>query len=90
MELGRWGARMSEAEKKQTYARLKNRLEKTYILNFNKEESSFYEEDKIDAVSGATDSWGNNFSRGKQYKNVKENLLLQSQELFTMKLIEVN
>lgn len=87
MELGRWGARMSEAEKKQTYARLKNRLEKTYVLNFNKEESSFYEEDKIDAVSGATDSWGNNFSRGKQYKNVKENLLLQSQEFYGKKFL---
>ena len=28
MELGNWGARMSEAQKKQIQARLKNRLEK--------------------------------------------------------------
>jgi len=46
MELGSWGARMSEAQKKQVQARLKNRLEKTYILNFNKEESVFNEEEK--------------------------------------------
>lgn len=82
MELGNWGARMSEAQKKQIAARLKNRLEKTYTLNFNKVESVFDEEDKIDAMSGATDSWGNNFSQGEQYKNVKENALVQSQEFY--------
>lgn len=87
MELGNWGARLSEAQKKDVYARLKNRLEKTYVLNFNKEESVFYEEDQIDAISGATDSWGNNFSRGDQYKNVKENLLLQSQEFYGKKFL---
>lgn len=82
MELGSWGARMSEAEKKQVQARLKNRLEKTFILNFNKVASLFNEEEKVDAISGATDSWGNNFSRGEQYKNVKENSLVQSQEFY--------
>jgi len=82
MELGSWGARMSEAQKKQVQARMKNRLEKTYVLSFNKEESVFNEEDKLDAISGATDSWGNNFARGEQYKNVKENMLVQSQEFY--------
>ena len=82
MELGSWGATMSEAQKKQIQARLKNRLEKTFVLNFNKEESVFSEEDKLDAMSGATDSWGKNFSQGEQYKNVKENALVQSQEFY--------
>lgn len=82
MELGNWGARMSEAQKKQIAARLKNRLEKTYVLNFNKEASTFNEEDKLDAISGATDSWGKNFTQGEQYKNVKENALIQSQEFY--------
>jgi GLPGLI family protein len=82
MQLGSWGARMSEAQKKQVQARLKNRLEKTYVLNFNKEESVFNEEDKLDAMSGATDSWGKNFAQGEQYKNVKENALVQSQEFY--------
>lgn len=82
MELGSWGARLSEAQKKQVQARLKNRLEKTYVLNFNKEESIFIEEDKLDAMSGATDSWGQNFTQGRQYKNVKENALVQSQEFY--------
>ncbi|WP_339886977.1 GLPGLI family protein [uncultured Flavobacterium sp.] len=82
MDLGTWGARMSEEQKKETQARLKNRLEKSYILSFNKEESIFKEEDKVDAISGATDSWGSNFTRGEQYKNVKENRLVQSQEFY--------
>lgn len=82
MELGNWGARMSEAQKKQMAARLQNRLEKTYVLNFNKEASWFKEEDKLDAMSGATDSWGKNFARGEQYKNVKDNQLVQSQEFY--------
>ena len=41
MELGNWGARMSEAQKKQIQSRLKNRLEKKYILSFNMQESTF-------------------------------------------------
>ena len=82
MELGNWGARLSEAQKKQVAARLKNRLEKKYILTFNKQEASFKEETKIDAISGATDSWGAYFSRGEQYKNIKTTQLIQSQEFY--------
>ena len=82
MELGNFGARMSEAQKKQIQERLKNRLEKTYILTFNKEESVFKEDEKLDAISGATDSWGKNFAPGEQYKNVKTNTLIQKQEFY--------
>ena len=82
MDLGSWGARISEAEKKQIQSRLKNRLEKTYILSFNKEESIFKEEEKVDAISGATDSWGSNFARGEQYKNINTTELVQSQEFY--------
>lgn len=82
MNLGSWGARMSEEQKKQVAARLKNRLEKTYTLTFNMQESMFLEEEKIDAISGATDSWGGYFSRGDQYKNVKDIKLIQSQEFY--------
>ncbi|MFZ9003493.1 MAG: GLPGLI family protein [Robiginitalea sp.] len=82
LELGNWGARLSEAEKKQVQERLKNRLEKTYILNFNREESVFYEEDKLDAMSGATDTWGKNFTPGRSYKDIREHKLVQSQEFY--------
>jgi GLPGLI family protein len=82
MELGNWAAKLSEARKKKVAARLKNRLEKTYILRFNNQESTFLEEEKIDAISAATDSWGGYFSRGDQYKNIKETELVQSQEFY--------
>jgi len=84
MDLGNWGARFSEAQKKQIMARLKNRLEKTYVLTFNKEESMFKQEEKldVDAMSGATNSWGKNFSQGNQYKNVKTNEQIQKQEFY--------
>lgn len=82
MQLGSWGSRLSEEQKKQIAERLKNRLEKKYILTFNMQESMFLEKEKIDAISGATDSWGGYFSRGDQYKNIKENQLIQSQEFY--------
>lgn len=87
MELGNWGARLSEAQKKQIADRLKNRLEKTYVLTFNKEASIFIEEDKLDAISGATDSWGKNFTPGDQYKNVKTNTQIQDQEFYGKKFL---
>lgn len=90
MELGNWGARLSEAQKKQVKERLKNRLEKSYVLDFDKEASVFDEKDKLDAMSGATDSWGDNFSRGKQYKNVKENRLVQDQEFYGKKFLVID
>jgi len=82
MDLGTWGARLNEGQKKEIEARLKNRLQKNYVLTFNKEESFFAEEDQLDAMSGATDSWGKNFTPGHQYKNVKTNSQVQNQEFY--------
>lgn len=82
MDLGNFGANFSEAQKKEIMSRLKGRLEKKYILTFTKEESMFYEESKLDAVSGATDSWGKNFAQGDQYKNTKNNEQIQNQEFY--------
>ncbi len=87
LELGTWGARMSEGQKKQIQERLKNRLQKTYILTFNKEESTFKEDEKLDAISGATDSWGKNFTAGESYKNIKTNSLVQNQEFYGKKFL---
>ena len=82
MDLGTWGARLNEGQKKEVEARLKNRLQKNYVLTFDKEESFFEEEDQLDAMSGATDSWGKNFTPGHQYKNVKTNSQVQNQEFY--------
>jgi GLPGLI family protein len=87
LQLGTWGARLSEAQKKQVQDRLKNRLQKTYVLTFNQEESTYKEEDKLDAVSGATDSWGKNFTQGEQYKNIKTKTLIQDQEFYGKKFL---
>lgn len=87
MNLGSWGAKMSEAQKKQIAARLKNRLEKVYILTFNKEASVYNEYEKLDAMSGATDSWGKNFTPGEQYKNVKTKAFVQEQEFYGKKFL---
>ena len=89
-EFGKLGCSDSEAQKKQIKNRLKNRLEKTYILDFNTEESLFIEEEKVDAISGATDTWGTNFARGKQYKNVAENQLVQAQEFYGKRFLVVD
>lgn len=82
MDLGRWGEKMSEQQKKEVASRLKNRLEKTYVLTFNREESIYKEEEKLDAISGATDSWGKNFTPGNQYKNIKTKTFIQNQEFY--------
>ena len=87
LELGTWGARLNEEQKKQVQERLKNRLQKTFVLTFNKEESVYKEEEKLDAISGATDSWGKNFTQGEQYKNVKTNTLIQNQEFYGKKFL---
>lgn len=87
LELGTWGARMSEARKKQIAARLKNRLEKEFVLVFNKEESLSIEQEQLDAISGATDSWGKNFAAGENYKNVKSDKQIQQQEFYGKKFL---
>lgn len=87
MELGNWGARLSAEQKKDVEARMKNRLEKTYTLVFDKEASVFDEDEKLDAISGATDSWGKNFAPGEQYKNVKTNNQVQRQEFYGKKFL---
>ncbi|SDI36256.1 GLPGLI family protein [Winogradskyella thalassocola] len=82
MDLGTWGARLSEGQKKEIEARMKNRLQKNYVLTFNREASFFEEAEQLDAMSGATDSWGKNFTPGHQYKNVKTNSQVQNQEFY--------
>jgi len=85
MDMSRWtgGRQMSEAQKKQMEARMKPWLERTYILTFNKEESIFKEEEKLEGPGGRGPSvWGSSFSPGPQYKNIKSKTFLQDQEFF--------
>lgn len=82
------GGQLSEAQKKQTEARMKSLLEKTYVLSFNQEESIFKEDEKLAAPAGAGGGRGfgggfaNSFAPGAQYKNLKTKTFLQDQEFF--------
>lgn len=88
MDMGDWGGReMSEQQRKQIMDRMKSFLEKTYILTFNKTESIYKEDEKLEAPgAGGGRGWGgafaSSFTGGPQYKNVKDQQLLQEQEFF--------
>jgi GLPGLI family protein len=79
------GGQMSDQQKKQIAERMKSMLEKTYVLNFNRSESTYKEEEKLEAPGSGNSRWGgmmSSFTGGPQYKNVKESLLIQEQEFF--------
>jgi GLPGLI family protein len=78
------GREMSEDMKKQIAERMKSMFEKTYILTFNKTESIYKEEEKLETPGqgGGFRMMMGSFTGGKQYKNVKEHQLLQEQEFF--------
>jgi GLPGLI family protein len=86
LDIGNFGGgQMSDQQKKQIAERMKSMLEKTYVLNFNRSESTYKEEEKLDAPGSGGSRWGgmmSSFTGGPQYKNVKESLLLQEQEFF--------
>lgn len=85
MDLDQWGGReMSAEQKKRIEERMKSFLEKEYILTFNKEESIYKEDEKLEAP-GSGRGWGgfaSSFTGGPKYKNVKSKELLQDQEFF--------
>ncbi|GGD89556.1 GLPGLI family protein [Planktosalinus lacus] len=78
------GPQMTEQMKEQIAEMMKKALEKTYILNFNKEESSYKEEEKLAApgAGGGMMAMMGNFTAGAQYKNTTDDLYLQEQEFF--------
>lgn len=84
VDMGDFGGReMSEQMKKSIVERMKNMLEKTYILTFNKNESIYAEEEKLEA--GAGGGFGmmmNSFTAGAQYKNLNKNQILEEREFF--------
>lgn len=79
------GQQMTEQMRQQIAQMMKSALEKTYILNFNKEESIYKEEEKLStpgAGGGGMMMMMGNFTAGTQYKNTKNNEFLQEQEFF--------
>ncbi|WP_417371214.1 GLPGLI family protein [Gelidibacter japonicus] len=79
------GQQMSEQQKKMMAERMKSMLEKTFILSFNRTESIYKEEEKLAAPGAGGGRWGGmmgSFTAGVQYKNVKDQQLIQDQEFF--------
>jgi GLPGLI family protein len=90
MDMSSFGGdrQLSEQQKKQRADRMRPYLERTYILTFNKEESIYAEDEKLEAPgSGGSNMWGSSFSPGPQYKNVKTKVVLQDQEFFGKKFL---
>lgn len=91
MDMNFGGRQMSEDQKKRIAQRMKSFLEKTYILNFNKTESSYKEEEKLGAPGqGGGGRFGgmmNNFSGGLKYKNTKDAIVLEEREFFGKKFL---
>jgi GLPGLI family protein len=78
---------MSEQQKKQMMARFKNYLEKTFTLSFNKTESSFKENVKLDAPGTVARRWGNNNGQGSIYKNLKSKEMIEDVEQFSKRFL---
>ena len=79
------GRQMSEEQKKMIAERMKSMLEKTYVLTFNKTESIYKEDEKLEAPGAGGRGFGgmmSSFTGGPQYKDVKGALSLQEQEFF--------
>jgi len=78
------GGQLSEERKKEIAQRMKSALEKSYTLTFNQTESIYKEDEKLDSPSqGGGMRFGMmSLNGGNQYKNVKEQQMLQENELF--------
>ena len=87
VDMSSWGQKMTEERKKQIMKRMKNMLEKTYILSFTKSESTYKEEAKLDAPGTRGFRFGGFGGSGTKYKNVKEGTLLESTESFGKKFL---
>ncbi len=75
---------MSEEMKKTVAQMMKNALEKTYILTFNKDESIYKEEEKLDAapINPGFKMMMSSYTPGAQYKNLKTGQIIEENEFF--------
>ncbi|NQX86752.1 MAG: GLPGLI family protein [Flavobacteriaceae bacterium] len=86
VDMGDFGRKgLSEGKKKQIAERLKDMFEKTFILTFNQSESTYKEDEKLEAPGGGgmfKMMMGGFTDSGLQYKNVKSKEFLQQKEFF--------
>ncbi len=87
--MNQWGNReLSEQQKKRIMDRMKNMLEKTYTLHFNRTSSLYEEEEKLEAPGGGRGGFRfGGFSSGIQYKNTQDKQFLEEREFFGKKFL---
>ena len=75
---------MTEEMKKMIAERMKSMLEKTYILTFNKDESIYKEQEKLDAtpMNPGFKMMMSSYTPGAQYKNLKTGQIVEENEFF--------
>ncbi|KXN98607.1 ribonuclease Z [Aequorivita aquimaris] len=78
------GREMSEEMKKTVAQMMKSALEKTYILTFNKDESIYKEQEKLDAapMNPGFKMMMSSYTPGAQYKNLKTGQIVEENEFF--------
>jgi GLPGLI family protein len=82
-DLEQWNNReMSEQQKKRIMERMKNMLEKTYVLQFNKSASIYKEEEKLEAPRSSGGFRFSGFTGGTKYKSITDKTFLEEQEFF--------
>ena len=83
---------LSEEMKKMVMNQVKSALEKTYILTFNKDESIYKEEEKLDAgqVNPAFKMMLGSFTPGIQYKNIKTGEMVEENEFFGKQFLVID
>lgn len=63
--------------------RMRKAFEKTFVLNFNKFESIYFQEEKLEApVPGSGGFKMMSSAEGKQYKNIKEKIAISEKDIF--------
>ena len=83
---------MDENMRKMIAERMKDHLEKTYVLTFNEDESIYKEEEKLEteSKSGRMNTMMESFSPGIQYKNLKSNQILEEREFFGKQFLVID
>ncbi len=83
-QFGGGGQQPSPEQMKRIQERMKSFLEKQYTLVFNREESIYKEEEKLEAQGGRGGFGGftSSLTSGPKYKNIKSKEILIDQEFF--------
>lgn len=84
------GVELSEAEQEKFEQKMNKRNEKTYFLDFNKFESIYYEEQKLEAPTAKSGMIFSSSDSEKIYKEIKSNQKMVEKEFFGKEFLIVD